>query len=190
MQVFCARTLPRRLPEFAPEFAVELRELDQRPRDDTRVGSGLTARASAAMADRYLLDGETGCVRAREYFGVHEGADRFDRNCVQYIAAKDLEGAVDIANGQVEKQSHEPTPDPGDRSPNPAITARRPVSRHDVKITRVYEESPDFGQIELEIGVTEEDEITTGLAQSRSKCRTVAAIGGVVDGSNARIARR
>ena len=185
----CARTSCQRLAEFAVEFAVELGELDQSARDDTRVGSGLTARASAPMTDWNLLDREAGRVGAREDFGVHEGADGLDRNRVEDLAAEDFECTIDIAHGQVEEQSHDPAPDPGDHASYPAIAAWGPESRHDVEIMRVYQESSDFGQIELEIGVTEEDEITTRLAQSRPECRTVATVGGMVDGSNARIGR-
>jgi hypothetical protein len=177
------------LAEFAVEFGVELGEFDQSTSNDTRVGSGLTAGASAAMTDWNLLDREARRVRARKDFGVHEGADGRDRNRVEDLAAEDFEGTIDIANGQVEKKSHEPAPDPGNHAPYPAIAAWGPVSRHDVEIMRVYQESSDFGQVELEVGVAEEDEITTRFAQSRPECRTVAAVGGVVDGSNARIGR-
>ena len=57
------------------QLAVELGEFDQRAGDDTRMGTGLTARAPTSMADRNLFDGEAFRAGARENFGVHEGAD-------------------------------------------------------------------------------------------------------------------
>ena len=144
--------------EGGMEGRVELGQLEEGAGDHARVGAALATRAAPPMADRDLLDPEARRPGADQDLGVDEGADRLDRDRLEDRAVKDLEGAVDVAHRQIEEPAHERPPDRCDHPPQPRIPPRRPVAGHDLVLAGVVEQAADLGELELEIGVAEEDE--------------------------------
>jgi hypothetical protein len=143
------------------------------------VRAGLTAVAARAVTHRDLMDAVAGAAGAGQDLGVHEGAERGDRHGFDDVAPEDLERAVDVAHAQVEEQVHHSPPQPCDDAPAHGIAARRAIARHHVEAVGVGEELRELGEVELEIRIAEEDQLTPRLAQARTQRRAVAAIRGV-----------
>ena len=137
------------------------------------------------MADRNLLDRKARCPGASQDLGVHESADRFDRDRIEHLAPEDLEGAIDVAHGKAEECTNDPAPYASDDPSYPRIPARGSISSNDVEFLGVFEQAPNLAEIELEIGVAEEDEFTARFAKARSESRPIPAIGGVMYGADA-----
>lgn len=169
------------------KVSVELPELHEGAQNDTRVCAGLASRLSRKMGYGNLSDSEAGSSRTHEDLRIDERAQRFDRDFVEDFPTKDLECTVDISNRQIEKHTHEASPDPSDQSSNPGITPGCAVARHDFDVLRMFEEMRDFAEVELEIGVAEEDEITPSLAQAGTKGGAVTEIRCVMNADDPRI---
>ena len=163
------------------ERRVERGELEERAGDHARMRAALPARAPPAMADRDLLDPEARRPRADQDLGVDEGADRLDRDRLEHRAVEDLEGAVDVAHRQIEEPAHEGAPDRGDHPPQPRVAPRRAIARDDLVVAGVLEQPADLGEVELEIGVAEEDELAPRRLEARAQRRAVAEILRVMD---------
>ena len=115
------------------------------------------------MGQRDLFVGEPGGPRSRQVFGVHESADRLDRNGVEHLASEDLEGAIDVPNREIEEHAHESVPGSSDCASNPGVSARCAISGDDLEVFGEFEQMANLGQIELEIGVTEEHQLASCL---------------------------
>jgi len=167
----------------------ELRELDERLHDHAGVRAALAARAATAMADGDLLDRKARGAGAHQDLGVDEGADRVDRDRLEHRAVEDLEGAVDVAHRQVEERAHERAPDRRHRPPQPGIAARRAEACDDGVGVGVVEQPADLGELELQIGVAEEDELAARRLEPGPQRRAVAQVLGVVHRAHPRIPR-
>jgi len=167
---------------------VELRELDERAQDHPRMRPALAPRAAPAMAHGDLLDPEARGAGADQDLGVHEGTDRLDRDRLERRAMEDLERAVDVAHRQIEEPAHERAPARGDHPPQPRIPARCAVAGDDLERVGVVEELPDLRELELEIGVAEEDELAAGGLEPRAQRRPVALVLRVMHRAHAPVA--
>ena len=128
------------------------------------------------MAHGHLVNAEAGAARAHQDLGVDEGADRRDRDRLEYVSAQNLERAVDVAHAQVEELTHECAPDRGQHAPSPRITARLAVARDDVELAGVVKQRCELFEIELQVGVAEEDELASRFAEPGSERGAVAAV--------------
>jgi hypothetical protein len=140
------------------------------------------------MTDGDLLDPKARRPRADEDLRIDERADRSDRNSLEHRAVEDLEGAVDVAHRQIEEHAYEPSPRRRDHAPQPRIAAGRAVPDHDLERPGMLEQMSDLGEIELEIGVAEEDELAAGGLESRAKSRAIAEILRMMHRAHPRIA--
>ena len=197
------------------KLAIELGKLHQGAQDHARSGTGLTAGAARAVGHGNLDDPKVGSAGADEDFGIHEGADRFDRNGLEDLAAEDLEGAIDVSHGKVEELADEEAPDRGDQTPGQGVATGSAVAGDDVGgrstapipagsilrallkallkvllkvLLKAIEQLGDLGEFELKIRIAEENEIAAGLAQAGPKCCAVALVGRVMNAANARVA--
>ena len=102
---------------------------------------------------------------------------------------KKLEGAVDVSNRKIEDESDEGAPSTRDCAARPGIPSRGAVAGHDIDVVGVSEQGDDLAQLELKIGIAEEDEFAACFSQPRAKRRAVAAVGRVMDAANAWVAR-
>jgi hypothetical protein len=118
------------------------------------------------VGDGDFADPKTGCFGTNEQLCIDEGPHGSQGNSFDDPAMKEFERAVDIPDAEPEETLHDAPPDTGDGDAVPGVAARKAISGHDVEITRVSQEVSDLTEVELEIGITEEDEITFGRSES------------------------
>jgi hypothetical protein len=171
----------------APELAIQQRELDERAQDHPGPRARLPPVAPRVVAHGHLPDAEAEALGPHQDLRVHEGADRRDRDRLEHAAVEHLEGAVDVAHGEAEEEPHAAPPAEGQRAPHEGVAPGRAVAGHDVAVGGEGEERLELGEVELEVGVAEEDEVAARGAETRAERRPVAPVRRVGDDAQTRV---
>src|SRR5438128_10731733 len=111
------------------------------------------------MAHRQLLDRHAKCGCLSEDFRVNHRACRVDLDTVEDMAVESFESAVNVADLGPEHAPHEDIPTPGKQQPVWRIMSPSSVTSDDVAGIRLLYERGHFTQVELPIGVSEENYI-------------------------------
>lgn len=177
--------VPRRARRLA-ERSIEPDELGKSPEDDTGMGAGLSAGFARMMGHRDLADPKASGSGAHQDLGIHEGADRLDRDRVEDLSAKDLEGAIDVSDREIEEAANEGAPGAGDHAADPRIAPGCAVAGDDLDVVGVClgQQVGDLPEVELEIRIAEEDEVASGFTQTRAKRRPIAPVRCMVDAAD------
>src|SRR5438046_9276093 len=128
------------------------------------------------MAHRQLLDrhAKRGCLG--EDFGVNHRACRVDLDTVEDMALECFESAVNVADLGPEDAPHEDIPTPGKQKPVRRVMSPSSVTSNDVVGIRLFYERSHFPQVELPIGVGEENYIIPRLLDAAFERGTVASV--------------
>ena len=110
-------------------------------------------------------------AEAREQFGVEESSGRRKGDSGDGGPPEELEGAIHIP--AMDTQDH---PDQGrvegaEQSPSRGILAVQPVPEYAIRFAEDFDEPGQLGNVELAVGIGEEDELEPRCFSSRSRQR-------------------
>jgi hypothetical protein len=132
------------------------------------------------VAHAQLGDARAGLVGEGDELGAHHGAVRGERQRPHELAAHELEGAVDVAQRHVEDAADEHVPRGRVERAVRRVGAVQAVAGDDVRRRRQRDEARELRQVELQVGVGQEDPLQAGGRQAGAHGRAVAAVA-VVD---------
>ena len=148
-----------------PQFSIQGTELKNRSDQHAGASAGLGSVLTPSVRDGDFADPKAGCFGTNEQLCIDEGPDGSQGYSFDDPAMKEFERAVDIPDAEAEESLHDASPDAGDGDTMPWVAARKAIPGHDVEIARVSQEVSDLIEVELEIGITEEDQVTFGCGE-------------------------
>ena len=105
----------------------------------------------------------------------------------RWLAAIELERAVDVSDGNEEEGTNEPVPAPAVDPPHGGVMAHSAVTGHHVRFVGPRQQQGKFVHVELVVGVRVEDEVLRRLAKPGAQCLAVALVGGMPHQANLRM---
>src|SRR4051794_6654724 len=92
------------------------------------------------VANAFLDNPEVPFSSLRDQLRVDEEIARLDRDLVDYLATKELECAVDVANSHPEEDIHDPVVDPREDRPQDRVVAIDAEPNDDVRVLGDWQE--------------------------------------------------
>ena len=142
------------------------------------------------MTDTQLDDACPGATELHHELGVDHCAHALEIDPVEEVATKQLERAVDVAHRNVEEDSDDGIPSLGHDTPNQRVLAIHAEPGDDVDSVDPRQEALELVEVELVVGVREEDEVLGRLAEARPEGFAVSPVSFVTYETDAWIARR
>jgi hypothetical protein len=118
-------------------------------------------------------------------FGIDQRARRSEWQPAQEIAAKELEGTIDISQVDAKQYPHRNIEHLGKHSPVQRIAPLHAKTGDDVVLAREGHEQAQIADIELAIRIHEHDEVAGRSCKSRDQCRPIAPVAAVAYQPNA-----
>jgi hypothetical protein len=134
-----------------------------------------------------LDDASAGVEGTGHELGAHHRPLRGERQRLHQLAAHELERAVDVAQGQVEEAAHEHVPGGGIDGAVGRVGPVHPVAGDDVRRRRERREARELAEVELQVGVGQEDPFQARRGQAGPHGGAVAAVDVVCDDAHARV---
>lgn len=141
-------------------------EFDECSQHNPRIGPCLFTTSTGVMTHWELVHSKPCRARSHEDLRIDKGTHRADGNPLEHPSVEDLEGTVHIPNTQVEEPVHQLSPGPGVRPPNPGVRAPLAITRNYVIVIRKPKQAANLLDIELQIGIREEDVLAASCEDS------------------------
>jgi hypothetical protein len=140
------------------------------------------------MTDAELHDPRPGQPCAGDELRADHGAVGGQGKPAGEVAPDELEGAVDVADVEVEHAPDEPVPRVRVGSPHQRVHPHEAVADDQVVVPRRLHEVLELGEVELEVGVGQQDPVAAGRGDPGSQRRAVSAVLVVDEHADARVA--
>src|SRR3954447_18613649 len=171
------------------ELAADAVELAEGAEHDGRIRARLPTRDARAVMDAELSDRRAREARPGDELRADHRPVGREAEPPGEVAADELERAVDVADVEVEHAADEAVPRVRVDPAHEGVHAREAVADDEVVPTRGLDEALELREVELQVGVGQEDPFAAGRGNAGPQRRSVSAVVVVMDDANPQVAR-